>query len=196
MAIIAQGAEATIEKKGKMIIKHRVPKSYRLSVLDEKLRRGRTRSEAKIFAKLNQAGFPAPKVEASDDASMDIHMEYIDGPKVRDALAQENASEYAKQIGTLLCQLHEMDIVHADLTTSNMIVRDGKVHFIDFGLSYISKRTEDKAVDLHLLRRALDSYHHEIAEKMFADVCIAYSDGAVLDRLKVIDKRGRYKQKH
>lgn len=91
-------------------------------------------------------------------------------------------------IGTQLALLHLADIVHGDLTTSNMMLRvspshpsssqsrsallsspaptDGtplpwEVVLIDFGLSYVSTMVEDKAVDLYVLERAFSSTHPE-----------------------------------
>ena len=93
----------------------------------------------------------------------------------------------------LLKKIHDLNIVHSDLTTSNMIVCDGQVHFIDFGLSYTSYKIEDKAVDLHLLERALDSYHYNVS--VMPHVLAAYDDAEVLDRLDQVERRGRYKMK-
>lgn len=53
-------------------------------------------------------------------------------------------------------------MVHGDLTTSNIMLRDGnagKIVMIDFGLSYISTLVEDKAVDLYVMERAFLSTH-------------------------------------
>jgi TP53 regulating kinase-like protein len=57
--------------------------------------------------------------------------------------------------------MHDADVVHGDLTTSNVIVRgtDSQVVLIDFGLSSISTVVEDKAVDLYVLERAFISTH-------------------------------------
>ena len=44
------------------------------------------------------------------------------------------------------------------------ILKNGKVYFIDFGLGFFSNKTEDKAVDLHLLKQALESKHYQIFE--------------------------------
>ncbi len=66
-----------------------------------------------------------------------------------------------KEIGNLIGKMHNQNIIHGDLTTSNMIVNSNekKIYFIDFGLSFFSEKIEDKAVDLHLLKRALESKH-------------------------------------
>jgi TP53 regulating kinase and related kinases len=194
--IIASGAEAIIEKDGDFVIKTRIKKSYRIEEVDQKLRKTRTRAEARILEKLNAVGFPVPSLKESDAKEMKIEMEFIDGEKLRDVLDEKTYKNYCKQLAKLLKKLHDMDIIHSDLTTSNMLVKKKKVYFIDFGLSYVSKRTEDKAVDLHLLYRALDSYHHTIVDKAFNLICKEYNDEKVLNRLKEIEKRGRYKRKN
>jgi Kae1-associated kinase Bud32 len=91
-------------------------------------------------------------------------------------------------------------IIHDDLTTSNMIVVSGKVHIIDFGLSFFSERVEDKAVDIHLLRQALESKHQEIWKEAYDAFIDSYKKNypeypKVLERLDVVEMRGRYKQK-
>jgi Kae1-associated kinase Bud32 len=54
-----------------------------------------------------------------------------------------------------------VEVAHGDLTTSNLMLRDeeSSLVIIDFGLSYVSKLHEDKAVDLYVLERAFSSTH-------------------------------------
>jgi TP53 regulating kinase-like protein len=194
MEKISQGAEAVIYRDGASIIKERVAKTYRLPIVDDMLRGFRTRREAKVIAKLNALGVPTPMLEKMDDKTMKITMEYIDGVKLRDCLTKK----YSYDIGKTIATMHANDIIHGDLTTSNMILKNGKVYFIDFGLSFFSKKAEDKAVDLHLLKRALDSKHHEISEECFAEALRGYTENyadsaAVLKRLELVEKRGRNK---
>jgi len=99
-----------------------------------------------------------------------------------------------REIGRSVRKLHDANIIHGDLTTSNMILKD-KVYFIDFGLGFFSTRIEDKAVDLFLFKKALESKHHEVWEECFKEVLKAYGDQKVMERLKEIEKRGRYRKK-
>ena len=95
--------------------------------------------------------------------------------------------------------MHETHVVHGDLTTSNMILKKGKVYFIDFGLSFQNGKYEDKAVDLHLLRQALEAKHFTHWEDLFKSVEEGYlsvdkiEGKKVLERFKAVEKRGRYK---
>ena len=82
------------------------------------------------------------------------------------------------------------------MTTSNIILRGGKPYFIDFGLGFISAKMEDKAVDLHLLKQALFSKHHEIAEGCFDEILKNYEPSKeFLERFEKVEGRGRYKRK-
>ena len=87
--------------------------------------------------------------------------------------------------------------MHGDLTTSN-IISAPKLHLIDFGLSFISHKPEDKAVDLHVLDRALESQHHENYQDLIANVIEGYKSyedsSIVLERLEKVKLRGRNKK--
>ena len=201
--MIAQGAEAKLFRDGAKIVKDRISKSYRLPEIDERLRATRTRREAKILERLQEAGFPAPLLQSFSDKSMRIEMDFLQGAKLKDVLHQ-NPVEFSKEVGMRIGQLHAKDIIHADLTTSNMILTDNgddhKINFIDFGLSFFSNKIEDKAVDLHLFDRALESAHHEIYGQCIDAAILgykqSYSDaGSVLSRLEKVQLRGRNKKK-
>lgn len=197
MEFIGQGAEAKLFTDGKAVRKERIEKSYRLFQIDLALRRSRTRREAKVLAKLPPS-VHHPKLISMDDRSCIIEMDFIDGNKVRDIL--EKDISLCNEIGKKVGLMHNEGIIHGDLTTSNMIFSGGAVYFIDFGLSFFSKKHEDKAVDLHLLRRALESKHHTVYEDAFRLVVEGYNKTSqdskeVLERLKVVESRGRNKKK-
>ncbi len=197
--ILAQGAEAVLHRQENMVVKERVAKEYRVPVLDEKLRKARTRREAKTLEKLQQLSFPAPRMQKMDDKNMRIVMDFLIGPQVKEIL-HEKPIELSKEIGRKVGILHANHIIHGDLTTSNMIYCNGEVHFIDFGLSFVSTKAEDKAVDLHLLDRALESKHHELYEHCIAAALEGYKEGnpdwqGIFTRLEKVQGRGRNKQK-
>jgi Kae1-associated kinase Bud32 len=194
--IIDRGAEAVLIQENDLLVKDRIKKGYRLPILDEKLRKQRTRSEAKLLQKANLL-IPVPKVIDTDNKEK-IKMEFIQGKKLSDHLNNlTNQKEVCEKIGKNIALLHDSDIIHGDLTTSNMIFSDEKVYFIDFGLGFISKRIEDKAVDLHLLKQALEAKHFQDWESLFTAVLRGYNSkdkSAILEQLKKVESRGRYKK--
>ena len=198
MKLVAQGAEAKIFEEGSQIIKERFSKKYRLSELDASLRKLRTRKEAKIIQVLQNSGFASPKLIDVSEKEMLIHMEKIPGPKLRD-IFNSNAASFGEEIGNKIAQLHQRNIIHSDLTTSNMIF-DKEIKLIDFGLSFVSDKIEDKAVDLHLLKQALEAKHFKNWQILWKQVENSYKNskesGNIIERLKAVEKRGRYKDKY
>ena len=197
--MIDQGAKAIITIKGNTVIKQRIPKTYRISEIDTRLRKLRTRSEAKL---LQKAQGIAPQVLDVNEQTMSITMEYLKGAlfkDVFDTLSTSQRKHYLHELGKKIGHLHDKDIVHGDLTTSNMLVTKDGLKIIDFGLGSVSKKFEDKAVDLHLLQQALHSKHYTHSAEGFLQVLEGYktSQGhvAVLKQLEKVEKRGRHKQK-
>lgn len=188
---IAQGAEAIIELDNNIISKKRIKKNYRIEEIDSKLRKSRTKKESKILKSLPISG---PKLIKTDLKEMTIEMGYIDGPKIADILENKDYKKICMEIGQKIKILHENNIIHGDLTTSNMILKK-EIYFIDFGLSFISNKIEDKAVDLHLIRQALESKHYKIWEVCFKEILKSYNDKLVIKRLEKIELRGRNKNK-
>ncbi len=198
MKKIAQGAEAKIFLADSKIIKDRFKKDYRIEEIDTRLRKSRTKRESKIFDKLASINFPSPRLIRTDKKEK-IEMEFIEGPKVRDILEEKDYKKLSEEIGKKLAILHNNNIIHGDLTTSNMILNK-EIYFIDFGLSYASHKIEDKAVDLHLLKQALESKHYKIWEDCFNSAIEAYKKESeqsdeILNRLETVEGRGRYKGK-
>lgn len=195
MKLIMHGAEAKIyldtTVNSKSIIKKiRVKKNYRIKELDESIRKQRTNREAKILKKLSNIGFTPQLLKTNNIDSLE--MSYINGKKLSQYLEILDYISISNEIGKKIKQLHDLEIIHGDLTTSNMIFANA-VYIIDFGLSFTSSKTEDKAVDLHLLKEALESRHHTIAKKCFNEVLNSYNDPLVEHRLKLVESRGRNK---
>ncbi len=200
MKLISEGAEARIYADGNRIIKERARKSYRIPEIDNSLRKFRTKREAKVFERLEKIGFPIPKIISVSDRTMKIEMEFIKGEKLRDILNDRNCAGLCNELGRKIGIMHGNGIIHGDLTTSNMILKNGKIYFIDFGLSFFSEKTEDKAVDLHLLRQALESKHHTIWKKCFGAALKGYKKSEpkaqeIIKRLEKVEERGRNKGK-
>lgn len=192
--ILYRGAEAILHDKGSSIIKERVKKGYRIAEIDEALRKKRTKTEARLLREAARAGIDVPQVLEEKEFSLTI--EKINGERIKEIL--DKNLQLSEAIGESIAKLHGFDIIHGDLTTSNMLLRDGKVFFIDFGLGLFSKRAEDKANDLYLLHEALESAHFRAMKKAWEMILKAYRKnyaGAekVLGTFKKIEKRRRYK---
>lgn len=198
LKFIFQGAEAVIKSKAKKIIKERSPKLYRYPLLDEKLRVQRNRKEIKLLGKASLL-IPVPQVLDSTDYQ--ITLEKIKDKNLASSLNNlSNKAKIGKEIGKSIALLHDSNIIHGDLTTSNMIYSKNKLYLIDFGLGFESEGIEDKAVDLHVLKEALEARHHSFASNMFKAVIQGYklskNSSSVISRLKAVEKRGRYKQSY
>lgn len=188
---IAQGAEAIIYKDNSSIIKDRIKKNYRIDELDNRLRSSRTKTESKLIARTRRAGLWAPRVLERKKTS--LVMKYIDGAKLRDYLVKTSDYKIMRKLGKEVLKMHEANIVHGDLTTSNLIKKGEKIYFIDFGLSEFSEKVEEKAVDLHVLKECLKSKHFDIWNEAWNEFLKSYNDKKVLERLKKVEGRGRYK---
>ncbi len=195
MRLIKKGAEAELYLDKNRLIKKRTEKKYRNKILDLKLRISRTKSEAKILEKSKEIGIAVPEI--IHKGKTELELEFLNGSILKEII--ENKVSLCDQIGKNIAKLHEKGIIHGDLTTSNMILKDEKVYFIDFGLGFFSDRIEDKAVDLHLLKQVLESTHPKIAEKAFSRISENYIKNyergkEVVKRLEKIEQRGRYKK--
>jgi N6-L-threonylcarbamoyladenine synthase/protein kinase Bud32 len=119
-------------------------------------------------------------------------MERIFGSLLKDTMRNENLEEAGRTVGAL----HRAGIVHGDLTTSNMVMRDGRCVLIDFGLSGVSTEVEARGVDLHVLFQTLESTTDQFPElkEAFSRGYKEVFDGAseVMAREREIEKRGRY----
>lgn len=213
---IARGAEAVIKKEKDVVIKERIAKGYRLKEIDERLRKRRTALEARLLREARRAGVNTPQILEEDKFS--LKMEFVNGEKVRNILTKANCMEICNEIGEAVAKLHSYDIVHGDLTTSNMIIVKGdkmteasgsgkvknphgfSLYLIDFGLGSMSQKAEDKAVDLYVLHEMLESTHFDLLDDAWQTVLNAYRKHyrdaeKVIKTLSEVEKRGRYKER-
>lgn len=204
MEIIKQGAEAILyldELEGqRVLVKERIKKKYRIKEIDEKLRKERTAKETKLIREARMVGVSTPQILHVDDKNQKIFMEFIKGPQVKEYLlgaSDADAVEICEQIGTSIGRLHKSGIVHGDLTTSNMIIRDREVFFIDFGLGQETTRIEDMGVDMKLLYGAFNAVHFEKLDIFWNAVIRGYKKEyknaeTVIKKIDEISERGRY----
>lgn len=210
--LVKQGAEARIYKtqfyNKNTIVKERFSKSYRHPSLDEKLTHRRTNQEVRSILRCRKAGICTPAVYFVDYSSHRIFMEEIpDSVTARDHInnllqlsaeaAEQKLQSLAHNIGNTLAEMHNVDCIHGDLTTSNILLKKGfeKIVVIDFGLSFISGLTEDKGVDLYVLERAFLSTHPN-TEHIFQIVLESYKKRAkkteeIIKKLDEVRLRGR-----
>ena len=196
--ILHRGAEAILYEENGNLVKERIIKSYRIKEVDDKIRKLRTRSEAKLLEKSSKI-INVPKVFDSSDKEMKIEMELIKGKLLKDTfdnLGSKDRIKICEDLGKQIKVMHDRGIIHGDLTTSNMILSDDKLYFVDFGLGFISDKVEHKAVDLHLLKQALETKHHQHFEEGFDAIMKAYNpDKEFINRFTKVESRGRYKKK-
>lgn len=205
--LLKRGAEASLylaEWHGKnAVIKTRLPKMYRHEKLDKIIRTYRTVHEPQLMHESKKAGVSTPIIYLVDVENATIVMEYIEGNQVKKMLTTLSANKrngVCIRIGELVARLHKNCIIHGDLTTSNMIQKeDGRIFLVDFGLGEKNSELEARGVDLHLLKRALQSTHYRFAEECFKAVLKGYSSVLgeneakdVLNKIRDLERRGRY----
>lgn len=119
-------------------------------------------------------------------------------------------------IGTIISKMHNVNVVHGDLTTSNIMLRNPETSIsskiktwepnlvlIDFGLAGTAGAKgvnhEEKAVDLYVLERAIDSTHPSCSALLQKAIFRAYkkhchTSDSVLQRLSQVRLRGRKRE--
>jgi TP53 regulating kinase-like protein len=179
-----------------VIVKERFVKKYRHPEMDRKLTRKRILQESRNIEKARKCLVNVPGLRKVDLANRIIKLEYLaDYEAVKYFIDRKGTSSVdskclnlvgffnwwiwadfivekcLKEIGWNIGKLHASDLLHGDLTTSNiMISKDGinvenSIYMIDFGLSYKSTVIEDKAVDLYVLEKAFICSHPNLEDK-------------------------------
>lgn len=200
------GAESTIfrvKKWGQVLaLKWRSPKPYLLREIDETLRVARTSRECKMLDFARKAGVPTPSVHTLDMKNMTILMDFIEGSQLKQVISKisnKRLRTFCLDFGRMIALLHRKDVVHGDPTTSNLIVDDTmRMWMIDFGLAEWNATDEMKGVDLHLIRRALETTHWEFQDTMLEATLKGYSKTlgdeaeSIIKKMEEIRERGRY----
>ena len=135
--------------------KCRLKKTYRAPELDERIRRERTRQEARLLSKAKDAGVLFPVVyEVTDFA---IRMGFLRGEMLYHALSKGRRAT-ARELSSaaqILVKLHSAGIVHGDFTPANLMNTKQGMAVIDFGLGGISTDPEDQGTDILTMKKAL-----------------------------------------
>lgn len=204
--LIKRGAEADLystEWFGRPAIsKVRIKKKYRRKEIDNWIRAHRTLREARLMSKARSNWVSTPIIFFVDPLRGEIIMEEILGRRLKEVMEDISITELKRTfsgIGSMIGRLHKDGIIHGDLTTSNMILFNGMVYLIDFGLSIQSQRLEDMGMDLRLLKGVLSSAHSPVFKQAYKFLIGGYrtSTGSnttehVLQVVEQIERRGRY----
>lgn len=176
------------------IMKERKRKAYRPKALDEKIRATRTKVEARLLAKAKWAAVKCPYV--LEVLPFSIIMTKERG-KMLNTLNAVDAAIW-KKAGAYLARLHFAKIVHGDYTPANLMLRDdGELIVIDFGLGSISHDTEDYAVDLLTMKKALksDGERKSFLEGYAKEEKKLGQKKTILPLAGKIENRGRYRER-
>ena len=192
-----RGAEAiveTIEWNGQTVVsKIRNKRGYRHPSLEKRLVVERLRGESRIMERLLSQGIPVPAIFSVNTSDNSIFMEFIEGETLERALRGKDFKVHLIQTAQLISNIHSLNVIHGDPTTSNFMVKD-KIYAIDFGLSTISDDSEDRSSDLRVFLESIDSHHSEInGRDIFLKSYSKWKGSApVLKSLEVLELRGRY----
>ncbi len=193
------GAEARISEVKffgrEALSKSRIEKRYRIKEIDTTLRRERTRREARIMHEVKELGILAPIIYDIDDYA--IVMEKLSGETLFDTInvmSDEEVREILRKVARVAASIHRAKISHGDLTTSNMIYRDGEVYLIDFGMAEKDADLESIAVDVHMFDESMQSAHFEKYPLMdsFYEEYRKLTGDEVLEKVEEIRRRRRY----
>lgn len=160
------------------------------------------------MVKARKFGIRTPAIYSVDTVEGKFIMEFIKGKTLNETIRELESSpdsvelldEYARRAGEMLAKLHNIDTVHGDLTTSNLLVTgEGELVMIDFGLSFGSNLVEDKAVDLYVLERAISSTHPVSTPRLFDRVLESYGRALknakpILNKFADVQLRGRKRE--
>ena len=148
-------------KTQKAILKVRKPKKYRIPAIEEMITKSRIKKETNNLRKAAKLGVNVPKVLHVDFKNKTIYLEYLENCKtlkismtdiagkidVKSRTTTRNektgSTTALEQVffeaGKAVAIMHSKGLIHGDLTSSNVMIRDSDlaVFFIDFGLSNI-----------------------------------------------------------
>lgn len=207
LTLLYRGAEAdlfTFEMgPWKAVLKKRVRKGYRAIELDKRIRTERTSREALAMHAVKCLGVRAPTLLEINPNECSIIMTYVHGTSARSALdstSPPDSKSILTDLGRQVGLLHGGDIVHGDLTTSNIIIDSGlRTHMLDFGMSSHTSEGEAMGADLHLLERSIATSHTSETRasiraflKGYAESVGAARARAVFKKASTIARRGRY----
>ncbi len=206
---VSRGAEAALRRVDwwgfPALLKERDSKAYRPKVLDDRLRRERTRTEARLLVDARRLGVRTPLIYDIDLVRHRLILEELPGPTLRQLLEDRNLSperldRAVRAFGTALGRLHAGGLSHGDLTSSNVLFPegpDGPPAFLDLSMGSRNPGIEELGIDLHLVEEDLKALHAR-AEGLVRSFHEGYAEGNpagekdVRTRARVIKGRARY----
>ncbi|MCQ4333995.1 bifunctional N(6)-L-threonylcarbamoyladenine synthase/serine/threonine protein kinase [Natronomonas sp. F2-12] len=187
-----QGAEAVVDlaTDDGRAYKRRLSKAYRHPELDRRLRRRRTRTEARLTSEARRLGVPTPVVFDVDPPEGRLAFEFVGTADLGEKITESRV----EAVGRHLARCHEAGFVHGDPTPRNVRVSADRTWLIDFGLGYYTDDVEDYAMDLHVFEGALGGTAADPAAliEAFEDAYREAGEERVLRQLRSIERRGRY----
>lgn len=204
-----QGAESRIKfgvfNEKPAVLKERFVKKYRHPDLDRQLTKRRQKAEIgainKLRSKCPELALVMPEVLSTSER--EIIMTRVENAQtscqfIANALASNSDIDWLfKDIGRVVGTIHKHELIHGDLTTSNILINDkNQLVPIDFGLAQHSKSCEDRAVDLYVLERALQSTHVDSAKfdfvlEQYKSEMGDHAGDKVIKQLDAVRLRGR-----
>jgi len=206
---VSEGAEASLRAVDwwgfPALLKARDAKRYRPKPLDERLRRERTRTEARLLVDARRLGVRTPIIYDLDTDRCRLILEELPGPTLKAVLEDASLPPAAvdgavRRFGEALGRLHAGRISHGDLTSSNVLLPEGPagpIAFIDLSMGSRSAGLEELGIDLHLVEedlKALSPRATALIRAFHAGYLAGNPTGAkdVRARAKAIRGRVRY----
>ncbi|HYK93958.1 MAG TPA: KEOPS complex kinase/ATPase Bud32 [Thermoplasmata archaeon] len=203
---VSRGAEASLRRVEWMgraaLLKERDLKAYRPKALDERLRRERTRTEARLLVEARRLGVRTPIVYDVDLTRHRLVIEEMPGPTLKQLIDQHPQErgpleEPVRRFGRALGRLHAGGISHGDLTSSNVLFPEaeaGEPAFLDLSMGSRNAGVEELGIDLHLVEGDLRALHPE-GGKLMETFLSGYNEGnpqrAAEVRARAREIRGR-----
>jgi len=174
------------------IIKKRTGVDYRNRMIDRRISTARLKREVKMLAALKNAGINAPTVLFVDLDDMEFVMDKIDSRNLSTLLNDKNFGNYLREAGKNIAKLHDRGMSHGDLNVGNILIGDG-LFIIDPSMGELNAEDEDMGVDLHLMKKSLETLGKKRYYESFLEGYRKYKRSSLIIRkVKEIEGRRRY----
>ncbi|EQD53289.1 O-sialoglycoprotein endopeptidase/protein kinase [mine drainage metagenome] len=208
-ATVSRGAEATLREGDwwgfAVLIKDREAKGYRPKEFDDRLRKERIRTEARLLLEARRAGVRTPLIYDVDMTHARIIMERLPGPTLKQILEDPSTDRTTlegavRRFGQALGRLHSVPISHGDLTSSNVLFPEGPQGppaLLDLSMGSRQPGIEELGIDLHLVEEDFKSLVPQ-SETLVRAFLAGYAEGnpngqsEVIARARAIRGRVRY----